>query len=142
MGISVSSKKDHTTCKLLDECYQEATRKNGLIDFTKKVLGNNNRGKYSIKTTDLSNLFSAKIWDERKTGNGHRKIQNKITGVMIEYKNHELDLDPGSAESIYKAVQKHLNVLGNDIFKYTHKNWKTAPDLDASVVRFKMPPKK
>lgn len=120
--------------KLLQESYHDATRKGGLIDFTKKIRTekNDSSGKFSVKESELSRLFSKPVWDELSTKSGHRKIKNKITDVVVEYANHNKDIDPGAAQTIFEAVQNHLNILNNDIFSYKSNNWKTNPDYQVS----------
>ncbi len=124
---------------MLSCAYQEATRKNGLIEFTQTIRGDENdlSGKYSVKTSQLTTLFSETVWREIKTKSGHRKIESVITGVVVEYGNHSSDIDPGAAETILGVLQKHLNILCNDIFAYTQGNWKSEPDYGASALRWR-----
>jgi len=123
--------------ELLRASYQDAIRKNGLIDFTIKIRGPKNdfSGKYQIKQYDLDTLFSKIVWhDEEKTG-GHKKFIHKITNIVIEHKNHGKNtVDPGAALTIYDQVQKHLNILCNDIFDYKENNWKTEPDYNKALL--------
>lgn len=58
---------------------------------------------------------------------GHRKLKNVITGVVIEYPNHQKKIDPGVVETILNALQHYINVLGNEIFFYKHHNFKSEP---------------
>lgn len=123
----------------LQECYREAAdRKGGLIDFTKSVRRENadGSGKYSIKPTDLTALFSQVVWKEIDTKNGHRKIKNIFTDVVVEYSNHVREIKAGAVVTILDAVQKHLNILGNEIFAYTVNNFKQPPDYVASYERW------
>ena len=123
----------------LQDCYTDATRKDGLIAFTQKIRTPKNdlSGKYSVKQKDLDKLFSENVWVDLKKVGGHRKLQNKVTGVIIEYAAHgnKGGIDPGAALTILDAVQNHLNILGNDVFKYEKCNWKKEPDYQASVRR-------
>lgn len=124
--------------KELQKSYKEAFR---LIDFTEAVRGqkNENQGKYSIKLQDLSKLF--KDWVERPDG-GHKKVQHRLTHVTVKYSNHgNGDLDPGAAETILDAVQTHLNLLHNEIFKYPHRGWdkgKFMPDFKTSAEQYQI----
>jgi hypothetical protein len=123
----------------LYESYQEATCKNGLIDFARKVRGEKNdfSGKHSVSTTDLTNLFSEKVWVSEHKG-GHRKLKNLLTGMVIDYANHGNDggIDPGAALSIFRQVQVHLDFLCKNVFAYkTNHHWKEEPDLESSVRR-------
>jgi hypothetical protein len=125
--------------KLLSACYHDATRKDGLIDFTSKIRTEKNdlSGKFFVKQNDLTRLFSKDAWSELKTGSGHRKIDNKVTHVVIEYKNHTKDIDPGAVETIFNAVQDHLNILSNKVFLYSQNHWKSAPDYKSAINRLK-----
>ncbi|NGX34062.1 MAG: hypothetical protein K1060chlam1_00409 [Candidatus Anoxychlamydiales bacterium] len=125
-----------SSTRLLKDSYLDATRKKGLIDFTKEIRGQKNdfSGKYQIKLSDLHNLFSETVWeDEKKTG-GHIKLKHKVTNVVIEYKNHGKNtVDPGAALDIFDQVQTHLNILGNDIFAYKTRNWKQEPVYQKAI---------
>ena len=85
----------------LENAYLDAKRKGGLIDFTHQVRGDENdlQGKYSIQQKDLTTLFSDNVWVECKKKGGHRKIQNIVTGIRVEYANHDNSggIDPGAA---------------------------------------------
>ncbi len=125
------------TEELLAACYLDATRKGGLIEFTRDVRGEDGKesGKYSIKQTDLDTLFSKSVWNEQKTGSGHRKLKHIITGIVIEYADHKKEIDSGAAKTILEQVQKHLNILCNEVFCYTTGNWKEEPDYSAVLLR-------
>lgn len=116
---------------ILKDSYEEATGRNGLIEFTKEIRGENNNlsGKYSLKTNRVNRMFSLYGWEESRHASGHRKLIHKITKVVIEYSNHQQQVDPGAAESILNSVQHHLNILCNDIFKYQSNNWKKEPNF-------------
>ncbi|MEI8301254.1 MAG: hypothetical protein WCG10_06585 [Chlamydiota bacterium] len=126
--------------KALRECYHDATCKGGLIEFTQQIrtYENNFQGKYSVTQEDLTKLFSEKVWRDCKKVGGHRKIENIVTGTVIEYANHDNSrgIDPGAVMTIFSAVQEHLNILCNQIFAYKINNWKNEPDYLASVERF------
>lgn len=135
---SIASLSDKAKCQtLLKECYKEATKKNGLIDFTKEIVTEevDFSGKYSLSRSRLTNLFSNTVWKEFPTKSGHRKIQNLVTNIIIEYGNHSRDIDPGAALTIYHSVQEHLNILCNNIFLYKNRNWKEEPNYTASYKR-------
>ncbi len=135
--MSIANKAPYE--QILKECYHDATRKGGLIDFTKAIRTdkNNLQGKYSIAQEDLTKLFSDKVCKDCKKVGGHRKIENIVTGVVIEYANHNNSggVDPGAALTIFHSVQTHLNILCNQIFSCHVNNWKSEPDYVASVDR-------
>jgi hypothetical protein len=123
----------------LRNCYRDATRKGGLIDFSRKVRtdANDLSGKYSIHRDDIAALFSASVWRDCKKAGGHRKVANIVTGVIIEYPNHhnQSGIDPGVVETLLDRICKHLNILSNTVFDYRTHNWKYEPDYVASARR-------
>ncbi len=133
MSISLQERQS-----ILKECYVEATKKKGLIDFTKEIRTENNdlSGKYSLKQARLAKLFSSAVWIDASKKGGHRKVSNVVTGVVIEYADHQKDIDPGAAQTIFERVQTHLNILCNDIFGYKKYNWKFPPSYPASASRW------
>lgn len=120
---------------LLRESFQDA---HSLIEFTKQIRGEKNdmSGKYSLKQSELTNLFSKAVWKDLSKRGGHRKLQNRVTGIVVEYADHSKQIDPGAAISVLNAVQKHLNILCNKIFAYTNRNWKTVPDYKQAEKRW------
>lgn len=122
---------------LLRLSYHNATVKNGLIDFTKEVRGPNNdfQGKYSVTHKRLKSLFPPSVWEPISKIGGHLKFKHKVTDTIVEYKNHgtRAGIDPGAVMTILNSVQKTLNILGNDIFKYKSSNWKKKPNYKASL---------
>lgn len=110
----------------------------GLIGFTKKM--RNESGKYSLKQDNLKNIFDTELWKEHKTKNGHRKLTNRVTKVVVEYGSHNKDIDPGAADTILDQVQKHINLLYNEtlVFPQLYKHEggylkKRTPDIKASA---------
>lgn len=132
MASPVNQKLLKQQTDLLKDSYLDATRKDGLIDFTIQV----HTGKYSVKQADLDNLFTKTVWIDQKVKGGHRKLENAVTKIVVEYSNHAKDIDPGAAETILNQVQEHLNILCNEIFRYEKDNWKVDPDYGVSVERW------
>lgn len=125
---------DKKSCQeLLMECYRDATRKDGLIEFTRSMRAN--EIKYSLTPDHLNRLFASNVWVECPKKGGHRKLQNQVTHVVIEYSNHDKEVDPGSAQTILDAVQSHLNKLSNEIFAKGRDCWKKPPDYAAAANR-------
>ena len=121
--------------EMIAESYDEAH--STMIPFTKLVRGKDGKesGKYSIKHSDVENLFKKKLWTEQSKG-GHRKLTSKLTGVVVEYSNHTA-IEAGAASSILRQVQIHLNHLFNDILVYPDKRSKEAvPNLKKSVHQY------
>jgi len=128
------SPEEAATLKCLKDSYFDATRKGGLIDFTRMVRGEKNdfSGKYLVKQTDLDTLFSKSVWTVVDTGGGHREVRHKLTGATVEYSNHKKEIKAGAVVTIFNEVQRHLNILNNQIYSYTNCNWKEEPDYSAA----------
>jgi hypothetical protein len=128
----------NTIVEFLVGSYQEAVKH--LIPFTAKVRTPNNdlSGKYSVSSKELDRLFSEALWASKPAG-GHRKLINRLTRVVVEYKNHDTKggVDPGAVLTILDQVQKHLNILCNHVFCYSKKHWKTEPDYKVAAERLK-----
>ncbi len=126
--------------ELLKESYLDATRKKGLIDFTKTVRSPKNdfSGKYHIKLNDLDTLFSRTLWHDAGKIGGHKKLTHKITQIVIEYKHHGKNtVAPVAVKDIYDQVQAHLNILCNDIFAYQKNNWQQEPNYEEALTNLK-----
>ncbi len=127
------------TIELLKSSYQNATSKSGLIAFTEEVRGpmNDNQGKYSVTSERLASLFASRVWRPISKSGGHLKFVHRVTGTVVDYKNHGLSsgVDPGAVLTILGSVQEVLNTLGNDIFNYTDRNWKKEPDYQEALIR-------
>ena len=123
---------------LLRDIHNDAVRKSGPIDFVHKIRTPKNdlSGKYSIKQADLEALFSDKVWKDIKVKSGHRKLIHRVTHHVIEFGNHEKDIDPGAVLTIMDTVQRALNFLGNEVFE--GKGWKEEPDYEISAKRWMM----
>lgn len=138
----MSLKINENACiDLIKGAYQDAVKKNGLIEFTQQVRTNKNNcsGKYSISSKQLDNLFSKNVWKELKTTSGHRKLENMITHVIVEYANHgnRGGVDPGAVMTILNTVQTHLNILRDQIFNFKNNSWKQPPDYKDALNRYK-----
>jgi hypothetical protein len=103
------------TIEALKQCHAE---NKAMIPFTKKVRGPNNDciGRYCIKLSDVSKLFENTLWENIGRASGHKKWQHSISNVVIEYGNHEKDVDAGAVINIFNRVQSHLNFFKRDIF--------------------------
>lgn len=126
------------TTEILKHSYFEATQKDGLIDLTKQLRDKSAK----LKINDLHAHFSkASLWTSTKQATGHCKFTHKVTGVIVEYQGHNSSKDTTIyhkiQDQILNQVQKHLNILCNDIFQYKLNNWKKEPDLVESLERYK-----
>lgn len=112
----------------LQQAYQEATRNNGLIELIATLRQPNE--KYTTKKDTIYSIFkNSLLWDEEETKNGHVKFKHRITQIVIGYQNHGgSTMDPGGVDTLTKLLQEHLNILANDIFKYTVNHWKEEPN--------------
>lgn len=113
---------------------------NGPVDAYIADIRESVSAKYNVKRNSLLSLFdSAKmsLWQQAKTKNGHVKYTHKITRVVVGFQAHnDNTLDPGGAEELMKTLQKHVNILGNDIFHYRVRNWKTVPDFNQALANY------
>jgi hypothetical protein len=128
MSLSINLKND------LQLAYNGATQKNGLINLTKELRSNN--GLSNVKIQTISTLFkSLPLWKQHKKSSGHVKFKHKITDINVEFPAHnsrkESTFTPFVSKQILEQVQKHLNIMGNDIFTYKKYNWKQCPNLKA-----------
>lgn len=115
------------------EAYESATRKNGLIPLMQEL---RNKEK-DIAIDTLNSCFSHPHWVDVKGPSGHRKIKNKITHVIIEYQNHgNASVATHIRKQVIDQLQTHLNILGDDIFKYKERNWKTLPNCEEALKNY------
>jgi len=133
MRIDPSTLSPKVREDFLIESFNNATRRQGEISFLREVRTekNDDFGKYSVKLDRLRNIFKSSVWFQHKTKSGHLKFSHKVTGIIIEFKNHGRgnNVDPGAVETIKKNLQEHENILGNEIFMFKSKNWQSLPDL-------------
>lgn len=109
--------------------YQDAIKKNGLIDLVKEL-----RAGVILKLHDLNACFSGALWIKSSQRTGHRKLAHKVTRVVIEYQNHGREtIAPHIQAQILMQTQNHLNILCNKIFAYKTRNWKTEPNFDEAL---------
>lgn len=73
------------------------------------------------------------------SADGHATFKNKVTEVVVGFQAHGKDntLQPAQEVQLRDSIQEHLNILCNDVFKYTTKNWKTEPDYEKAVINYK-----
>lgn len=111
--------------------YQDATR--NIIPLVHSLRQNNT----VLKLRDLNACFSNALWHKSSQASGHLKRTHKVTRVIIEYQNHgQEDVAKHIQKQILEQAQKHLNVLNDDIFAYTTRNWKTIPNYPESLRRY------
>lgn len=117
------------TQTILQECYFDATKNNGLIDLTKNL----SNPQYELKIHDIKMIFkNSPLWHRCKQKTGHCKFTHAVTKIVVEFQGHSSKKDttvkPGILDQILYNVHRHLNILGNDIFKYKKHNWKKEPN--------------
>lgn len=112
----------------LQVAFREATSPNGLIQLLATLREPD--AKYKTKKDVIYAIFSnCPLWEEEKTKSGHVKFKHKITQIVIGYQNHgETTLDPGGVVVLIDEVQKHLNILCNEVFMYERNHWKYEPN--------------
>ncbi len=123
------------TVQTLQMAYAEA--RNVLIDLVEHL--RNDEAKYNTHRHEMLALFQSQpLWKQIPTGSGHATFKHQITGVVIGFQAHgSSTLNPKHVVALRDCVQTHLNILCNDIFKYTSNNWKSAPDYNASLIRYR-----
>ncbi|MBS0635135.1 MAG: hypothetical protein JSR37_06705 [Verrucomicrobia bacterium] len=112
----------------LQSAFFEAVRPNGLIELVTTLRDEGQ--KYNISKNHIYNVFKGcTLWVEQDTKSGHVAFKHRITGVTVGYQNHgEPKLDPGAVVALRDEVQKHLNILANDVFAYRVNHWKVEPN--------------
>lgn len=130
-----------STISDLKEAYWEAT-KGGLMDFI-LTLRNESTEKYSKKINELYLFFEKMpLWKLVPSKDGHYTFKHKVTHIVIGFQAHSRKKKDNTVsatlvKSIRDNVQKHLNMLGNEIFSDRKFNWKSEPDYKASAVRYR-----
>lgn len=116
----------------LEAAYRDAVRNNGIIALVKTL-----RDRQTIKLQDLNSCFANNLWVKSAQSTGHLKFTHKVTKVMIEYQNHGNEVSEKIQKQILEQAQTHINILGNDIFKYATQNWKQEPDFQKALENYK-----
>lgn len=130
----------HVTVELLKEAYLECIRKDGFHDYTRKVQPTG--GAKSVKLQRIESLFEkATTWTQIPAKGSHRKYRNLITGIVVEFSAHTggtngNDFDTGAAKDMLERIQNHINILGNEIFKYPKRKW-PEPDFKKSLANYR-----
>ena len=115
--------------------------KNGLDDLVTK-LRNNPKACKNLKRKELKTLFdSCPLWAKESNGSGHATYKHKLTNVVVGFQDHsggkkQASIAAAQAKEIMDNLQTHINILGDDIFKYKIKNWKTEPSYPEAVKNF------
>ena len=127
--MSISPELKRVTM-LLEESYINA---GGLIDFMQAVRTDKNdfSGKYNCGLKIVANLFYKSVWEHVSGPGGHIEVKHRLTGTVINFSNHKDPVDAAAVMTIAEKVQKHLNILGNDIFAFKAGSWKVKPDFQA-----------
>lgn len=112
---------------------------NGPVDEYVTALQQSNQLKYSQSLNKIQSMFNGTImslWTRTDTRNGHVKYRHAITQVTVEFSARLNPLDPGAAYELYEKLQQHINILGNEIFKFTTHNWKIVPDFNRALANY------
>ena len=87
-------------------------------------------------------MKSMRLWKKTKQPSGHCTYKHKVTRIVIGFQGHVSSKKKMStiyhehATKICNLFQEHVNILGNTIFAYAKRNWKTEPDFNQSLVRY------
>ncbi len=84
---------------------------------------------------------SCPLWKRSGQSNGHATYKHSITRVVVGWQahsgGHNSSCVPESqAKELRDRLQYHINILGNEIFKYTINNWKNQPDYNHSLTNY------
>lgn len=115
----------------------------GPIDAYILKLRTDPEAKNQITRNQLKAMFKGMtLWKKAKKGSGHIKYKHAITGITVSFQGHvtgKMKLSTITAEQatgICTAFQNHVNILGNDIFRFTLNNWSFIPNLDVAVKNY------
>jgi hypothetical protein len=115
----------------LRNCYADTCNKMipALIDM--RTVG------YRMKLQEVQTLFTNSLWIQEKMTSGHKQFTHAVTGVTVEYQAHikgkENTIAPGIQKQLLEQIQEHVNILSNEVFRYTTHHWKEEPDYDRAL---------
>jgi len=116
---------------LIEESYSNARNQINPFLLCVRTDKNNMQGKYSVNLVDLRRLFNSNGWRQHKLRSGHVGFTHLITGVKVGFSNHgNNNVDPGVVDTVFEKLQRHVNILGNEIFEYKRKNWSFLPKIE------------
>ena len=89
---------------------------------------------YHVKRKELDLSFPKIAGWEKKDSGGHAKFQHKVTHTIVEYQSHgPQTISKNIQDQVLENVQNHINILGNEIFKYQSNNWKDEPNYETAL---------
>ncbi len=119
--------------------------KNVYIDTKKKLIPlimdlRDRENEKKVTKKALNSIFKGmNDWEKVKQATGHATYKNEITKITVAWQNHSKKKDKtipqAHLDAIKEAVQRHVNILGNEIFGYKVRNWKSEPDFKKSENR-------
>jgi hypothetical protein len=123
------------TIQTLQTAYRDD--RNVLIGLVEHL--RNEEAKYNTHRHEMLTLFQSQpLWKQIPTGSGHATFKHQLTGVVVGFQSHgNSTMKPKQVVALRDCVQIHLNKLCNEIFKYKSKNWKSEPDYNDSLLRYK-----
>lgn len=117
----------------LQNCYIDTCRK--MIPALKTL----RTARYHMKLQEVETLFSNSLWVPEKMTGGHKQFTHALTGVTVEYQAHikgkENTIAPNIQKQLLEQIQEHVNILSNEVFHYTCRNWKEEPDYERALGR-------
>ncbi len=114
----------------LQAAHAEANGNNGFVELLRRL--REPGAQYSQRRADIDSIFRNKpLWEAQKTGSGHAEYKHAFTGVVVGWQAHgDANLKATQVLQIREAVQRHLNILHNEVFGFKSGGWKTpAPDF-------------
>lgn len=121
----------------LQQAYLDATRNQGLIAFITECA----RG-IPQKIDSVNSMFKSQpLWEPIKQSSGHISYKHRITHIVVGFQGHngakkDNNIHSAILKVLHECVQKHVNLLGNEIFQYKQRSWKSEPDYDESLKRY------
>jgi hypothetical protein len=122
----------------LQTAFTEVTKANGLSKYVSK-LRENHRERFNTKRKDLLNMFeNMELWKRTDNADGHAAFEHTITHVRVGFQRHGngSEIPAAQAMDVMEQLQIHINILGNEIFRYRTASWKTVPDFNESVKNY------
>lgn len=110
----------------LKECERECRKRLfNWLDETRMPDGINN-----LKKIELIKMFeNLPLWTRENAG-GHALFRHKITRISVSFQAHgQNNLQIHQSKNVLDCVQRHVNILGNQIFQ-VNRGWEEKIDFN------------
>jgi hypothetical protein len=125
--------------EMLKLAQHEVIKKNGFYDFVYELRTHPELFS-TIKIHDLRTLFeNSTTWTSVTKSSGHVAFFNPITKIKVEFTAHKTRksdgvMPQGNAHHILDLVQRHMNILANNVYKIN--NWSEKPNFQSALNNF------